>query len=136
MQGPKYAFPAVSDDAVEAPIPFAEVDRGVSVLHDEIVYEAVDDEFGKGAEIGRVHIVALKPTELGEGTVVARVVFRLFDEPASTLTASGVLPHHADETVGSGRLAILGGTGRFKTTRGELVVRAKNPHRWSLDEGP
>jgi hypothetical protein len=136
MPEPKYGFPAVSADAVEAPTEFAEVGPGVSILRDEIVYDAVDDEFGKGPMSGRVHIVALKPTELGEGTVVTRVVFRFFDEQASTLTASGVLPQHADETVGSGRLAITGGTGKFKTTRGEVVVRSKNPHRWSLDETP
>jgi hypothetical protein len=135
MPAPKYGFPAVSDDAVEAPTAFAEVGPGVSILRDEIVYDADDDEFGKGPKSGRVHIVALKPTELGEGTVVTRVVFRFLDEQASTLTASGVLPQHA-ETVGSGRLAITGGTGKFKTTRGEVVVRSKNPHRWSLDETP
>jgi hypothetical protein len=136
MPEPKYGFPAVSADAVEAPTEFAEVGPGVSILRDDNVYDAVDDEFGKGPMSGRVHIVALKPTELGEGTVVTRVVFRFFDEQASTLTASGVLPQHADETVGSGRLAITGGTGKFKTTRGEVVVRSKNPHRWSLDETP
>jgi hypothetical protein len=136
MQETKYGFPAVSDDAVEAPTAFAEVGSGTSILRDEIVYDAIDEEFGKGPESGRVHIVALKPTELGEGTVVTRVVFRFLDERASTLTASGVLPQHADETVGSGRLAITGGTGKFKTTRGEVVVRSKNPHRWSLDETP
>ena len=80
--------------------------------------------------------MALKPTDLGENTVVTRVVFRFFDGQSSTLTASGVLPQHADETVGSGQLAITGGTGKFKTTRGEVVVRTKNPHRWSLDETP
>jgi hypothetical protein len=135
MQEPRYEFPAVSDDAVEAPMSFVEVEPGVSILRDEIVYEAIDDEFGKGAEIGRVHIVEQKPTALGEGTVVCRVVFRLFDELASTLTASGVLPDHATETVGSGRLAIVGGTGKFRKTRGELVVLSQNPHRWSVDGG-
>jgi hypothetical protein len=132
MQAPKYGFPAVSDDAIEAPMAFAEVQPGVSVLRDEKVYDAIDDDFGKGPETGRVHIVALKPTELGEGTVVTRVVFRFFDEQASTLTASGVLPQH-DETVGSGRLAITGGTGKFKATRGEVVVLSMNPHRWSVE---
>jgi hypothetical protein len=136
MQGPKYEFPAVSDDAVEAPTAFAEVGPGTSILRDEIVYDAIDDEFGKGPKSGRVHIVALKPTELGEGTVVTRVVFRFDDQQASTLTASGVLPQHANETVGSGRLAITGGTGKFKATRGEVVVRSRNPHRWILDETP
>lgn len=135
MQGPKYGFPAVSDDAVEAPTSFAEVEPGVSILRDEIAYDAIDDEFGKGPQSGRVHIVALRPTELGEGTVVTRVVFRFFDSQASTLTASGVLSEHA-ETVGSGRLAITGGTGKFKATRGEVVVRSTNPHRWSLDQTP
>jgi hypothetical protein len=133
MQVPKYEFPAVSDDAVEAPTAFAEVGPGTSILRDEIVYDAIDDEFGKGPESGRVHIVALKPTDLGKGTVVTRVVFRFLDEPASTLTASGVLPDHADATVGSGRLAIEGGTGKFRTTRGELVVLAQNPHRWNVE---
>jgi hypothetical protein len=109
---------------------------GTGILRDELVYDAIDDEFGKGPKSGRVHIVALKPTKLGDGTVVTSVVFRFDDQPASTLTASGVLLEHANETVGSGRLAITGGTGKFKATRGELVIRSMNPHRWSLDGTP
>ena len=136
MQESTYGFPAVSDDAIEAPMAFAEVGPGTSILRDETVYDAIDDDFGKGPESGRVHIVALKPTELGKGTVVTHVVFRFLDKPASTLTASGVLPQHADDTVGPGRLGITGGTGKFKATRGELVVRSRNPHRWSLDGTP
>ena len=131
MQAPKYAFPAVSDNAVEAPMPFAQVEPGTSVLRDERVYDAIDNEFGKGPETGRVHIVALMPTELGEGTVVTLVVFHFLDDQESTLTESGVLPQ-SEVTVGPGRLAITGGTGKFKTTRGEVVVRSMNPHRWDV----
>ena len=75
-------------------------------------------------------ILVLAPTALTLWVVWK--LFRFFDEQASTLTASGVLPQH-DETVGSGRLAITGGTGKFKATRGELVVDSMNPHRWSVD---
>jgi len=135
-QGPRFEFPSVSDEGLEVPTPFAEVGAGVSILRDERLYDAADDGFGKGERSGIVHIEERKTSELGEGTVVCRVVFRFFDERDSTLTASGVLPHNGAQTVGEGRLAIVGGTGKFKTTRGELVVLSENPKRWSIDDSP
>lgn len=135
-QGPKFEFPSVSDEGLEAPTPFANVEAGVSILRDEKLYDAADDGFGKGERSGVVHIEERKTSELGQGTVVCRVVFRFFDEHHSTLTASGVLPQNGGETVGGGRLAIVGGTGKFKRTRGELVVLSENPKRWSIDDSP
>jgi hypothetical protein len=54
-------------------------------------------------------------------------VFRFDDGP--TLTVHGVLPLE-DGAMGSGVVAITGGTGRYRGARGELPVEKRNPKRW------
>ncbi len=79
-QGSKFDFPSVSDEGVEVPMQFAGAEPGVSILRDERLFDAADDGFGRGARSGVVHIEQRKTSELGEGTIVCRVVFRFFDE--------------------------------------------------------
>jgi hypothetical protein len=98
---------------------------------DDLLYRAISDDpdsFEHEAEpAGTVHASAI----VGHGGGATwTVVFELKD--GSTITATGFLPL-VNGRPGAGRGTVTGGSGRFRGLRGELDVRVKNPHRWSIE---
>ena len=133
-----YDYDVISDDGTEVPTSLGKVADGESVLRRERLFRALG-ETGferEEAQIGVLYLEERRSVETGE--VVCRAVFR-FDEDQDSLTASGVLPEVSGESgaeVGSGRLGIVGGSGKFKHSRGQAIVEVMNPKRWSADDTP
>ena len=65
-----------------------------------------------------------------QGRATWTLVFS-FDD-GSTITAIASLPVGDRGRPGAGGGSVVNGTGRFGGLRGDLDVRVKNPHRWSI----
>jgi hypothetical protein len=90
------------------------------------LFQAADEGFGKGDEVGVLHGVAIV---VRRAQVIAHLVFE-FDE-GHTLVATGVLPAGASH-FGDGVLAVTGGTGGFERSAGACTVATMNPKRWNF----
>ena len=135
---PLYDYDVISEDWGEVPKSLAEAADGESILRRERLYKASDvTGFDHDDEqIGVLYLEERRSIETGE--VVCRAVFR-FEDDQDSLTASGALPETSGEagaSVGSGRLGIVGGSGKFKRARGQTTVEVMNPKRWSADDSP
>ncbi len=132
---PLYDYDVISEDWGEVPKSLAEAADGESILRRERLFKAGDDAGFEhdDEQIGVLYLEERRSVETGE--VVCRAVFRFEDE--DSLTASGALPETTGEagaSVGSGRLGIVGGSGKFKRARGQATVQVMNPKRWSADD--
>lgn len=131
-----YDYPVISEDWDEVPKSLVEAADGESILRRERMYRGTDDEFGHGdEEIGVLYLEERRSTQTGE--IVCRAVFRFLDD--DSLTASGTLKEKSAEGgagIDSGRLGIVGGSGKFRRARGQAHVLVQNPKRWIADDGP
>jgi hypothetical protein len=133
-------FPLISDDAVEEPKTYEETAAGESVLRDERAYLASnpddDDSFDHDdTQFGTVHITQTRPARPPDAEfAVVRVVIKFGKE---SLTASGTLQQPIPDGE-VGRLAIVGITDPDKKdlVGKTLLVRERNPKRWSIEGGP
>ena len=129
-----YDYAVISEDWNEAPKSLIEAADGESILRRERLYRATDDEFGHDdEEIGVLYLEERRSTEPSE--VVCRAVFRFVDE--DSLTASGTLPERSTDggvAVDSGRLGIVGGSGKYGRARGQVHVQVQNPKRWFAED--
>ena len=99
---------------------------GTVVAIDQVLFEELREPWERGERVGQAHGTAVVTHT---GVAVCNITFVFGDE--DTIVAHGVLPI-AGSTVGSGRLAVGGGTGRFNRATGRLDVEARNPKRWSF----
>ena len=106
---------------------------GAQVLRIEEVREDAG-ECEPGELIGRVAIVE---TTFGHGNrVLVSATFDLDD--GDTLVFQGVAEriHHNDRPSFKGRLGLGGGTGKYKSRRGQADVDVCNPKRWIISLDP
>ena len=124
-----YDFPFISEatEADEGTGPaLAESEPGDLVLTDETLYEATGDGMEKGDEIGTVHLEQRRTNRPGRTLVDATFVL----DNGEVVRVMGTVPGDGTTWVGKGRVAVLGGTGKFKDRRGEIPVESVNPKRW------
>jgi hypothetical protein len=97
---------------------------------DEVLYEAVsDDSWETGEQVGSAHaLFVITPS----GHAVFTITLRFGDEDSEdSLTASGSLPY--DDGIRDGVITLSGGTGSQKNRGGQLRVRVKNPHKYTVE---
>ena len=126
----RFDFPVISEGETEGD----ELPVGGSILRTETVFEDQSDwDFGDdrwtfvpGAQVGFVYLELARPSE---NRVVLTATFEFGGRESITL--KGVVPWD-DETgqPGGGRLAILGGTGKFQGRVGHVTLDVRNPKRW------
>jgi hypothetical protein len=118
-------FVVIGDDAKRE---FIEQGRGGSgdiEVFDEILYEAIDDTWDRGSEVGQSHGHYIVTTR-GRANFSVTLDFG----EGHTVVAAGTLPF--DGRLGSGRIPLAGGTGRFGGISGEMSVEVVNPKRYSF----
>ena len=132
---PLYDYAVISEEWDEVPKLLAEAADGESILRRERLYRSTDEEFGHDdEEIGILYLEERRSAATSQ--VVCRAVFRFVDD--DSVTASGTLPETITDglaRVDTGRLGIVGGSGRFLRARGQLHVEVVNPKRWLADPG-
>lgn len=94
------------------------------VTIDQTLFEELEEPWQQGEPVGEAH-GTLVVTQ--KGLAVCHVTFTFGDE--DSIVAHGVLPIDGS-TIGSGHLAVAGGTGRFDKVSGKLDVETRNPKRW------
>ena len=97
----------------------------VVAIHHEL-FEERGEPWERGEHVGEADGTAVVTQR---GVAVCHLTFALGDE--DTLVALGVLPIDG-RTLGGGRLAVAGGTGRFNKASGTLIAETRNPKRWSF----
>lgn len=126
----RFDFPVISEgetDGDELPV-------GGSIVRTQTVFEDQSDwsfddgrwTFDAGAQVGFVYLELARPSE---NRVVLTATFEFGGRESITL--KGAVPWD-DETgqPGGGRLAILGGTGKFQGRVGHVTLDVRNPKRW------
>jgi hypothetical protein len=99
---------------------------GTVVAIDQVLFEERGEPWDRGEPVGEAHGTAVATQK---GVAVCHITFTFGEE--DTIVAHGVLRIDGS-TVGSGRLAIAGGTGQFNKAAGRLDVEHRNPKRWSF----
>ena len=113
---PRYGFPVVSDGG----------ESGKHPVHEPKPPDHPEN-FESGRPVGTVEIRRKESPDDSE------VEFEFQDPRSSTLTAMGQLPTDSSSKGGSARLKIVGGTGQFEGKSGDVVLKWRNPKRWSTD---
>lgn len=119
-------FPLLSEEEEADEEARRDLEPGRPTLLEEGLYEYVNNE--RGNRVGGVRYLATR-TRQGKG-VLCDIVFRF--EGGDTISASAMLPFRSP-SIGSGVVAITGGTGRFAgitDVRREVPVEVWNPKRW------
>jgi hypothetical protein len=96
---------------------------------DEDLFEALSpDSWDEGDRVGSAHAMYVRTPS---GHAVFNITLRFGDESSEdSLTAAGSLPY--DDGLRDGVVTVTGGTGRFKDRGGQLQVRVKNPHKYTV----
>lgn len=119
------ALRVIGDEEMQT-FDLAKAPPGTVVAIDQVLFEELEQPWKRGERVGEAHGTAVVTQK---GVAVCHVTFVFGDE--DTIVTQGVLPI-AGSTVGSGRLAVAGGTGRFDKATGRLDVETSNPKRWSF----
>jgi hypothetical protein len=98
----------------------------VIALDQQLYEERHGEPWTRGDRVGEAHGIAV--TTHG-GRVVCSFTFEL--EGDDSIAMHGVLPLDGG-SIGSGRMAITGGTGRFHHASGTVRVEHRNPKRYRL----
>jgi hypothetical protein len=94
---------------------------------DQDLYQEGDEAWGRPNDpIGEAHGAAVVTKR---GHAMCTITF-VIDE-ADIIVAQGLLPI-AGRKLGSGSLAVTGGTGAFERSSGHVDVESRNPKRWSF----
>lgn len=93
---------------------------------DQQLFEEGEEPWSRGPHLGEAHGIAV--TTHG-GRVVCNLTFELGGD--DTVSMHGVLDLEGG-SIGRGRLAVVGGTGRFRGASGTVDVEHRNPKRYRL----
>ena len=119
------SFTMIGDDEQRTPHELTAESAAATVIAiDQQLYDEAGEPWERGERIGEAHGIAV--TTHG-GRVVCHLTFEIGDE--DTIVAQGVLPH-VGGSVGGGRIAVTGGTGRFHRASGTLQIESRNPKRY------
>jgi hypothetical protein len=94
---------------------------------DQDLYQEGDQAWGRGdGPIGEAHgaVVATK-----RGRAMCAITFAI--DESDVIVAQGLLPLQGRK-LGSGSLAVTGGTGAFDKVSGRVDMETRNPKRWSF----
>ena len=127
----RFDFPVISDSEGDAD----KIGEGGFSLSAETVYEDRSDwdfgrntwTFDRGDPVGHVYLELARPHG---NRVLLTATFEFGDRDAVIL--KGVVPYEEGSgRVGGGRLAVVGGTGKFQGRGGHAVpLEVRNPKRW------
>ena len=92
---------------------------------DQNLYEEAVEPWQRGELIGEVSGTWVTTHR---GKAIVNVTFTIGED---ALVAHGVLPLDGSD-LGSGRLAVTGGTGKFNKAAGTVDMETRNPKRWSF----
>lgn len=128
VEGPRYDFPAISDEGRDAGPSFSDAGFGDVSFREETLFGDVGGDWKHGERGDPIGTVSLQhsPTTI-PGRVWVRASFA-FDD-GDTVEYAGLVPGNGSWQ-GRGRVGYLGGTGKFVEPRGELDVESVNPKRW------
>ncbi len=116
----------IGEDQRQLTEDLAAASPGLVVSIDQDLYEEVGPPWAKGKRMGEAHgSVVVTEGQLG----MCLITFKFND--LDTIVAHGSLPV-AGSTVGSGHMAVSGGTGKYVGASGSLDVEHRNPKRWSF----
>jgi hypothetical protein len=119
-------FTVIGDDEEQTPEDLSGLAPRDVVVIDQQLYEDTG-YFDKGGHVGWAHGSGVVTHH---GRVVCHVSF-IFED-GDTVVAHGVVPVEG-RTIGSGLMAVTGGTGRFKNAAGTMYLETVNPKRWKFD---
>jgi hypothetical protein len=98
----------------------------VNILTQELHLD--EGDFEPGADVvGWAHGTVIAT---GHGRAICHITFRFEEE--HSIVAHGILPAEG-RSIGSGYLAVTGGTGQFQGATGTMRVQTRNPKRWSFE---
>jgi hypothetical protein len=127
---PTKDFPVVSEGEGND-----DLEVGGWVMRVEDVFQATNDwdfdsntwSFDRGVRVGTLYLELVRPTE---SRVVLTATFE-FDD-GDVVVLKGVVPYDdGARRLGGGRIATLGGTGKFRMRHGiEVPLQVRNPKRW------
>ena len=117
----------IGDDEQRSPEGLTAESAAATVIAiDQQLYEEGDEPWEKGLRAGEAHGIAV--TTHG-GRAVCNLTFELGDE--DSISMHGVVLVEGG-SIGRGRLAVTGGTGRYEGASGRVVVEHQNPKRYRL----
>ena len=119
-------FTVIGDDDAQTPKDLAAASPATVVPIDQELFEELGEPWERGERVGEAHGIAVVTRR---GVAVCNVTFAF--EGEDTISVHGVLPIDGS-TLGNGRLAVAGGTGRFNKATGTLNMETRNPKRWSF----
>jgi len=119
-------FTLIGDDEQRTPHELtAESAAATVIVLDLQLYEETG-EWERGSARGEVHGIAVVTHG---GRAMCHLTFELDDQ--DTIVAHGVLPLEGS-SIGNGRMAVTGGTGRFERAAGTVEVESRNPKRFRM----
>ena len=93
---------------------------------DQQLYQEAGEPWERGDRVGEAHGIAVATPA---GRAVCNLTFEFDDE--DSISMHGVLRLEGS-TIGSGRMAVVGGTGKFHQASGSVRVEHRNPKRYRL----
>jgi Dirigent-like protein len=98
---------------------------GMFSLDQDLFEETEEQSWNRGDVVGEAHGTVLS---VRRKLAVCSITFAFEN---GTVVAEGLLPIDGQK-LGSGALAVTGGTGSFRNSGGEVGVETRNPKRWSF----
>ena len=125
--GSEESLTFIGDDEQRTPNELtAEAPAATVIAIDQQLYDEAGDPWERGDLVGEARGIAVITHG---GRAICHLTFELGQE--DTLVANGVLPIEGG-SIGAGRIAVTGGTGRFDRASGTLVVESRNPKRYRV----
>jgi hypothetical protein len=93
---------------------------------DQQLYQEAGEPWERGEHVGEAHGTAVATPS---GRLVCNLTFEFGDE--DSISMHGVLRLEGS-TIGAGRMAVVGGTGKFHQATGSVRVEHRNPKRYRL----
>ena len=123
--GSEESLTFIGDDEQRTPDALTAGGSAATVIAiDQQLYDEAGEPWERGDLIGAAYGIAVITHG---GRAFCHLTFELGQE--DTMVASGVLPIEGD-SIGAGRIAVTGGTGRFDRASGTLMVESQNPKRY------
>jgi hypothetical protein len=106
----------VADDARDATV----------IPLDQQLYQEGPEPWDRGEHVGEAHGIAITTPS---GRAICNLTFEFGDE--DSIAMHGVLRVEGN-AIGSGTMAVVGGTGKFHQASGSVRVEHRNPKRYRL----
>jgi hypothetical protein len=119
-------FTLVGEDTDDSADDLADAGTATVIPVFQETYLEEGEPFQQGGRVGELHGTAVVT---GRGNLVCALVFTFDADMEDTIVAHGVLQRHGGG-IGEGRLAIGGGTGRYRKLSGDIEVQTRNPKRY------